>query len=97
MAQQSIPPSTQLCTELCQAKCHVRNCPVTGPSTSQLMLWQTFAQQAGQAQASKTFEDVEVEGKKYYKRSSVIFKSKRIFLHLKHSRKLFPGEKVHFY
>jgi hypothetical protein len=29
---------------------------------AQLMLWQTFAQQAGQAQASKTFEDVEVEG-----------------------------------
>jgi hypothetical protein len=30
--------------------------------SAQLMLWQTFAQQAGQAQASKTFEDVEVEG-----------------------------------
>ena len=28
-------------------------------------MWQTFAQQAGQAKASKSFEDVEVEGKNY--------------------------------
>jgi len=37
-------------------------CEWTGGCAEQLMLWQTFAQQAGQAQASKTFEDVEVEG-----------------------------------
>jgi hypothetical protein len=41
--------------------------------SAQLMLWQTFAQQAGQAQASKTFEDVEVEGEQQIQNFSPFF------------------------